>query len=78
MTLREDLALDILEHFCGYGARELSEAEDGEDHQEDWEAALKTADIILDRLRTREDAEETIRRVVEKALAASRDSDAAR
>jgi hypothetical protein len=72
MTLREEIASLICIHENGIGTRELVEAQEGTDHQGEWQSALKTADAILDMLRTREDMEATIKRVVDKAFASSR------
>jgi hypothetical protein len=68
-TLREEIAALICEHENGIGTRELAEAMAGTDHQGEWQQALGTADAILDYLRTREDVEATVRRVIDKAFA---------
>jgi hypothetical protein len=70
LTLQEEIASLICIHENGIGTRELVEAQEGTDHQGEWQSAMKTAGIILDMLRTREEMEETIRRVVEQAFAA--------
>jgi len=69
MTLQEEVATLICIHENGIGTRELVEAQEGTDHQGEWQSAMKTAGIILEMLRTRKDMEETIRRVVEEAFA---------
>jgi hypothetical protein len=71
-TLREEVAALICEHENGIGTRELVEAQEGSDHQGEWQSALKTADAILDYLRTSEQREEAISRVIEKAFAEMR------
>jgi putative transposase len=69
LTLTEEVATLICIHENGIGTRELVEAQEGTDHQGEWQQAMKTAEIILDMLRTREEVEETIKRVIEKAFA---------
>jgi hypothetical protein len=71
LTLREEIASLICIHENGIGTRELVEAQEGTDHQGEWQSALKTADVILEMLRTREDLEETIKRVVGAAFAST-------
>jgi hypothetical protein len=74
MTLQEEIASLICIHENGIGTRELVEAQEGTDHQSEWQSAMKTAGVILDMLRTREDVEATIRRVIDKVYAEARDS----
>lgn len=74
LTLQEEVASLICIHENGIGTRELVEAQEGTDHQGEWQSAMKTAQIILDMLRTREDVEATVRRVIEKAFADARAS----
>lgn len=69
LTLTEEVATLICIHENGIGTRELVEAQEGTDHQGEWRSAMKTAGIILEMLRTREDVEATIRRVIDKAFA---------
>jgi hypothetical protein len=71
-ALQEEIATLICIHENGIGTRELVEAQEGADHQGEWQSAMNTAGIILDTLRTREDMEATVRRVVEKAYADAR------
>jgi hypothetical protein len=70
LTLTEEVASLICIHNNGIGTRELVEAEEGTDHQEEWGAAMKAAEAILEMLRGREELEATIKRVLEKAFAA--------
>jgi hypothetical protein len=70
LTLTEEVATLICIHENGIGTRELVEAQEGTDHQGEWQQAMNTAAIILDMLRTRKDVEESIRRVIEEAFAA--------
>jgi hypothetical protein len=76
LTLREEIATLICIHENGIGTRELVEAQEGTDHQGEWQSALKTADVILEMLRSREELEETIRRVIDKAFAEQRTASA--
>lgn len=69
MTLQEEIASLICIHENGIGTRELVEAQEGTDHQGEWQSAMETAGVILETLRTRKDVEESIRRVVEEAFA---------
>lgn len=68
MTLQEEIASLICIHENGIGTRELVEAQEGTDHQGEWQSAMKTAGVILETLRTRKDVEESIRRVVQEAF----------
>jgi hypothetical protein len=74
MTLQEEIASLICIHENGIGTRELVEAQEGTDHQGEWQSAMKTAGVILDMLRTRDDVEATVRRVIDKVYAEARDS----
>jgi hypothetical protein len=69
LTLQEEIASLICIHENGIGTRELVEAQEGTDHQGEWQSAMETAGIILETLRTRKDVEESIRRVAEEAFA---------
>jgi hypothetical protein len=69
LTPREEIASLILIHNNGIGTRELVEAEEGSDHQFERQASLRAADAILEMLRTREDLEETNKRLVAAAFA---------
>jgi hypothetical protein len=71
-TLQEEIATLICIHENGIGTRELVEAQEGTDHQGEWQSAMKTAGIILEKLRNTEQLEETIRRVIDKAFAEAR------
>jgi hypothetical protein len=73
LTLTEEVAALICIHENGIGTRELVEAQEGSDHQGEWQSALKTADAILEYLRTKEATEATIRRVIDKAFAELRE-----
>lgn len=50
MRLREEIASLICIHENGIGTRELVDAQEGTDHQGEWQSALNTADHILDYL----------------------------
>lgn len=71
LKLREEIATLICIHENGIGTRELVEAQEGTDHQGEWQSALKTADFILDMLRNRESLEASIRQAIGKAFAES-------
>jgi hypothetical protein len=72
LTLREEVASLICIHENGIGTRELVEAQEGTDHQGEWQSALKTADAILEMLRTRKAVEESVRKAVEEFFAAQK------
>lgn len=70
MTLQEEIASLICIHENGIGTRELVEAQEGTDHQGEWQQAMNTAGIIIDALQGREELNEYARRMIENAIAA--------